>query len=110
MSRRNDDFEMTPFSRLIRRRACNNNENRRKEGMKKRHVDRAISIFDLADCEDLRLPQRMSGRVMFVYDEKEKLKGFTLLNTTIPKEMQRTIKSWLEKNIEVCDSLCGFGV
>jgi hypothetical protein len=78
--------------------------------MKKRHVDRAISIFDLADCEDLKLPQRLSSRVMFVYDEKEKLKGFTLLNSKIPIEMQKSITSWLLKNIEVCDSLCGFGI
>jgi hypothetical protein len=85
-------------------------ESRRKQDMKKRHVIRALSIFDLADCEDLRLPQGMSSRVMFVYDEKENLKGFTLLNTRIPRKMHRRITSWLEKNVDVRDSLCGFEI
>ena len=78
--------------------------------MKKRHAVRVLSIFDLADCEDLKLPQGMSSRVMFVYDEKENLKGFKILNTAMPRAIHRRITLWLEKNIDVRDSLCEFGI
>jgi hypothetical protein len=38
---------------------------------------------------------------MFVYDEKEDLKKFTVLNRGMPEEVRNRITSWLEENIDV---------
>jgi hypothetical protein len=69
----------------------------------KRHVSKLQSVFDLSDCGDLSLPAGSLGRIMFVYDEKKNLREFTILSKEIPEEIRRNIKSWLEKNIDVCN-------
>jgi hypothetical protein len=74
---------------------------------KKRHVSKLQTVFDLSGCGDSSLPGGSFGRVMFVYDEKKNLKEFTILNRRIPEEIQSSIKSWLNKNIDVCNPIWG---
>lgn len=68
---------------------------------KKRHVSKLQSVFDLSHCGVPCLPDGALGRVMFVYDEKEDLKKFTVLNRGMPEEVRNRITSWLEENIDV---------
>ena len=72
---------------------------------KKRHVSKLQSVFDLSDCGDTSLPGGAIGRVMFVYDEKEDLKEFTLLAREIPEEIRNRITSWLEENIDISNPI-----
>jgi hypothetical protein len=74
---------------------------------KKRHVSKLQTVFDLSDCGDSSLPGGSFGRVMFVYDEKENLREFTILNREIPEEIRGRIKLWLDKNIDVCNPIWG---
>ncbi len=74
---------------------------------KKRHVSKLQTVFDLSDCGDTSLPGVFFGRVMFVYDEKENLREFTILNREIPEEIRNSIKLWLDENIDVCNPIWG---
>lgn len=75
---------------------------------RKRHVSKLQLVFDLPDCEDTGLPKGASGRVMFIYDEKENLKEFTILTREIPEKIKNRIKSWLEDNIDISNPNLGF--
>ena len=68
---------------------------------KKRLVHQMLSVFELSDCEDLDVEKNVACRVMFRYDEKQKMKEFRLLNENIPDDLRNRIISWLEKNIDV---------
>jgi hypothetical protein len=74
---------------------------------KKRHVSKLQSVFDLSNCGAPSLPAGALGRVMFVYDEKEDLRKFTVLTRGIPEEARLRITSWLEENIDVCNDAWG---
>ena len=74
---------------------------------KKRHISKLQSVFDLSHCGTPQLTDSTLGRVMFIYDEKENLREFTLLNRGIPKEIKSRIVSWLEENIDVCNDVWG---
>ena len=67
----------------------------------KRHVSKMQSVFDLSHCGVPNITDGTSGRVMFIYDEKENLKEFILLNGGIPENVRNEIISWLEENIDV---------
>jgi hypothetical protein len=73
----------------------------------KRHVNKLLSVFDLTIWEALALPENVSCRVMFIYDKKQKLKRFNILNNGIPKEIHMKLTLWLEQNICVNDIAFG---
>ena len=74
---------------------------------KKRHVSKLQSVFDLSHCRTPSLPDGALGRVIFVYDEKQNLKKFTVLTRGMPEEVRSRITSWLEENIDVSDDVWG---
>ncbi len=74
---------------------------------KKRHISKLQSVFDLSHCGGTSIPGNALGRVMFVYDEKENLREFTILNREIPEKIRNRIVSWLEENIDVCNDVWG---
>jgi hypothetical protein len=68
----------------------------------KRWVHRMLTIFDLTDYKDFKLPEGVSTRVMFIYDEKEKVKEFIVVDRKIPAKVNCEITSWLKENMEPC--------
>jgi hypothetical protein len=71
----------------------------------KRYVHKVYSIFDLADCEGLLVPQGAGGRVMYVYDKEENRREFRFLGRKVAEEVESKIIVWLEQNIEQCKAL-----
>ena len=72
---------------------------------KKRLVHQMSSIFELSDCENLDVKRDIMSRVMFLYDEKQNIKEFRLLNENIPDDLRDKIISWLDQNIDVDNRL-----
>lgn len=70
---------------------------------RKRHVNRLLSIFDLGDYRGSGLPADLSARVMFLYDEKENVSEFRMLDRDLPIETNLKIASWLRDNLNVAD-------
>jgi hypothetical protein len=66
-----------------------------------RHAEKVMSVFDLTIGEVLHLPQNLSTRVVFVYDEKARTKEFTVLNHKISKGTRERIETWLKENLDI---------
>ncbi len=75
----------------------------------RRNVDKVLSVFDLTHCQGLVLPGGGATRVMLIYDKKENIKEFKVLNKKISKETSGKITSWLEKNIHLYEAIHGLG-
>lgn len=60
-----------------------------------------LTIFNLNIHKTPYSPENISTRIMLVYDKRENIKEFRILNSGIKEEMDGWIKSWLEENIEV---------
>ena len=54
-----------------------------------RQVEKLVSVFDLKNCEALRLPEHVSHRIMLIYDKGEKIKEFKMLTRSMPKRDDR---------------------
>jgi hypothetical protein len=65
-----------------------------------RLVQRMLSVFDLKDYKDFNLPEGVSTRALFLYDEK--VKEFRMIDRSIPAEVNQEINSWLKENLEIC--------
>jgi hypothetical protein len=66
----------------------------------KRWVRRMLTIFDLTDYKDFT--EGILTRVMFIYDEKEKVKEFIVVDRKNPAKGNCEITSWLKENMEPC--------
>jgi hypothetical protein len=74
-----------------------------------RHAEKVMSVFDLTIGEVLHLPQNLSTRVVFFYDEKAKTKEFTVLNHKISKGTRDRIEIWLKENLDIDHVVNRFG-
>jgi len=70
---------------------------------KERDVVSFLSVFHLTISKALDLSETVSTRVMFRYDEKQKLKEFRVLNNGIAEDTRRKIAFWLEENVDIHD-------
>lgn len=71
-----------------------------------RLVEKLVSIFDLKTCDFPSLSNGASPRIMLVYDRKENIRKFRVLNKNIPQEAHHRITSWLEMHFEIDENLC----
>jgi hypothetical protein len=74
---------------------------------KERHVDKLMSVFSIMIGKDLGLPENVSTQVVFVYNRKENVRKFNLIDKEMNEDMTRRITSWLEKNVDVHDVIHG---
>ena len=75
---------------------------------KERHVESLMSVFNLNLHKHLKLTNRISTRVMLLYDKKEDTIDFRLLDKNLTASLSNRIESWLEQNIHISDIACGF--
>jgi hypothetical protein len=75
---------------------------------KQRHVESLMSVFNLNLHEHLKLNDRLSTRIMLLYDRKEDRIEFRLLDKTLTTRLSTKIQSWLEENIQISDIASGF--
>jgi hypothetical protein len=68
-----------------------------------RHIEKLVSVFDLALVAKMGLQENTPIRVMLIYDQKNNKKEFTLLNKRITPDQNQTILAWLEENIDIKD-------
>ena len=68
---------------------------------KQRYVDKLLAVFDLNTCQAFGVPEGVSTQVLFLYDRESDVKEFSLLNSEMTKDMNRSITSWLNENIGV---------
>jgi len=71
----------------------------------RRQVESAMCIFDLTIGKAIRLPESIRAKVMMVYFRKDNRREFKILDLSFPKDVDRQIVSWLEKNTEPDDIL-----
>ncbi len=74
---------------------------------KQRHVDKAMSTFDLKIGRAISLPECIRTRVMMTYDRKGRSKTFIVLNPHIPRDVSLRIIAWLETHVDVCSVIEG---
>lgn len=72
----------------------------------RRHVERILTVFDIANCGALDAAGVGSTRVMLFYEEKENRKHFTILDRSIPENLRAAAASWLEQNFDLNSALC----
>jgi hypothetical protein len=81
------------------------NKKKGKNMDKKRLVHQMLAVFKLSDCVHLDMKRDVESSVMFRYDEKQNTKEFRLLNDDIPDNLRDKIISWLDRNIDVDNSM-----
>jgi hypothetical protein len=64
-------------------------------------------VFDLINYDYFRISEKGNFRVFFEYDRKKRVKRFTLLQKSISKEKNDTIRAWLEDHVFLEDVLWG---
>ncbi|MBN1105211.1 MAG: hypothetical protein JXL84_17490 [Deltaproteobacteria bacterium] len=74
---------------------------------KRRHVEKALSIFQLTIRDALCLHETVKTGIMMLYDRASNHREFTVLNRSIPSELSGRIVSWLEQQTDVDDILWG---
>jgi hypothetical protein len=75
--------------------------------MEKRCINQLFIVFDLINYDLFCISEKGPFRVFFEYDRKKKVKRFTLLQKSISKEKNDTIKAWLEDHVFLEDVLWG---
>jgi hypothetical protein len=58
-----------------------------------------MSIFDVKIGKVLGLPDHLTTRVMFIYDQENKTKEFRIFGNNITPETKQKIYSWLKETI-----------
>lgn len=68
---------------------------------KERYVESLLSVFSLRIGKTLELPEGLSTPVMFLYDRKENLQEFRLLDRRLTEDQHRRITAWLQENVDI---------
>ncbi len=88
------------------RKAARLNLKRRKDVMgTRRQVESGMCIFDLTIGKVISLPESIRVKVMMLYNRKDNLREFRILEKSSSCEIKQQIISWLEGNTEADDIL-----